>query len=245
MRKFIVFISVFVLAATLAAVFTAVSFFIRPNVVLMYHSVSDTPAGIDENLSVRVGEFADQMKFISERGLVTGFADEKYDICITFDDGYADNYHNAFPILKEYNLKATVFVTTDLIGNDGYMTSSMLREMSDSGLISIQSHGKTHRKLNGITHDELLYELAESKRVIESITGKDVYVLSYPEGGFDESVKEAVESSGYSHAFTTQTPNIWNSFSTLSVPRSGVPRGLKKNNYSLLFTNINYYEIFN
>ena len=71
-------------------------------------------------------------------------------IVLTFDDGYLSNYADAFPVLGEYNMKATIFAIGVSIGKDTYkdtdhaMTphfgAAEMQEMVDSGLISIQSH---------------------------------------------------------------------------------------------------------
>lgn len=228
-----------------AAAFLA-GFFIRPSpIVLMYHSISDTAVGGDEQLSVSIAEFRDQMRFIASRGLKTGFAGEDCDIIITFDDGYADNYSNAFPILREYGLHATIFTAVSLIGTDGYMNTDELREMSDSGVISVQSHGLSHVRLDTLTASEAAFELSQSRKSIEAITGQACRAFSYPEGGYNAEIEAAASDAGYLYAFTTKTPNIYRAFDTFAIPRSGVPRGLEAKNYSLLYTKINFYELFN
>ena len=55
-------------------------------------------------------------------------------VIITFDDGYRDNYTNAFPILKEFNMNATIFVISSYINRDLYLTSDEIKEMSDYGI---------------------------------------------------------------------------------------------------------------
>ena len=89
-------------------------------------------------------------------------------------------------ILSKYNAKATVFVITGEIGNKYYLTEAQIKEMSDSGLVSIQSHTVTHPFLSDLSAEQLDKELLESKQTLERITGKAPFVLCYPTGKYSE-----------------------------------------------------------
>lgn len=77
-------------------------------------------------------------------------------IIITFDDGYSDNWTHAFPLLKEYGIKATIFVSPEFADerdilrsqNDdpGFLSWKEMRTMGESGLIDVQSHTLTHTR---------------------------------------------------------------------------------------------------
>lgn len=93
--------------------------------VLMYHHVSPSPGLV----TVTPENFDSQMAGIAQKGYRTLAADEFLDIVegrgamparsvfITFDDGYLDNYVYAWPILRRYNLRATIFAITGRIGD--------------------------------------------------------------------------------------------------------------------------------
>ena len=117
--------------------------------ILMYHSIS-----YEKGNTVRVPKenFKEQMKYLKDNNYTTLNLDELYiymktgkiipkkPIVITFDDGYKDNYTNAYPILKEFKLKATVFVITDTIDTaKNYLTSNEIKSM-DANNIRIESH---------------------------------------------------------------------------------------------------------
>ena len=69
-------------------------------------------------------------------------------VALTFDDCFVYFYNNAFPLLKKYNQKATIFVITDYINGENYLTEEQIKEMADSGLVKVESHSKTHQYLD-------------------------------------------------------------------------------------------------
>lgn len=180
--------------------------------VLYYHSVDPSEAN---EVIISPEKLKEELTFIKNSGYTTLTMSELNDyilnntpipeksIVITFDDGYADNYTNAFPILKELDMKATIFVISGSTDNDGYyMTSQQLKEMSDYG-IDIQSHTASHSYLNQLTYEEQLNELKTSKEKIESITGKPVFSVAYPFGVYDDNTIAASKEAGYSMSFNT------------------------------------------
>ncbi len=156
--------------------------------ILEYHAVSNNLWGIPE-LFVGPAEMEAQLAYLVDNGYdPIWFEDlrhvEQYDkpVILTFDDGYDDNYLELFPLLRKYNVKATVFVIAGSIGNNHHMTDAQVREMAASGLVSIQSHGLTHRELGYMDESSLRHEFSESKRILAGLTGAEPYVICYPVG---------------------------------------------------------------
>ena len=164
---------------------------------LMYHAVSDDIWGTAE-LFVRPSEMERQLQYLTEHGYTTITFEDLYRIgeiekpvLLTFDDGYDDNYENLFPLLKKYNCKATIFIITRSYEKGGdpsathKMTKQQMKEMSDSGLVSIQSHTRTHSRLGELSADEQEEELRRSRLQLLRCTGKLPFVLCYPEGSYN------------------------------------------------------------
>lgn len=169
--------------------------------VLMYHGVADETWGASE-LFVRPESMEEQLSYLVENGYTPIWFEDlarvdqiENPVILTFDDGYADNYTELFPLLKKYQVKATIFVVTGTVDyNPRVLTSAQIREMSDSGLVSIQSHTHTHPYLNALSREEQERELLISKQQIVRMTGKEPYVLCYPSGRSNDDTLELVRS---------------------------------------------------
>jgi len=122
-------------------------------------------------------------------------------VVITFDDGYIDNYENAYPILKNHNMIATFFVITGLLWTPGRLDPSCIVEMSQNGM-SFGSHTVTHRSLGTLTWGEIHNELLVSKTVLESVLGKTVNAIAYPQGSYNENVITLAKNLGYITGFS-------------------------------------------
>ncbi len=195
--------------------------------ILMYHSVGDTPVGV-ELLSVKTTDFETQIKYLSDNGYTALSFDElktagnyKKPIIITFDDGYADNYENAYPILKKYNFKATIFIVSSYINSPGFLSESQIPEMMD--LISFQSHTVSHKPLVEFNESDLELELSASKDKISGITHKPVFVISYPNGSYDKQVADTA-SKYYDYALTTKFGYYFSNSPKYKIERIAVSR---------------------
>jgi len=180
--------------------------------ILMYHSISYEKGNI---LRVSKESFRSQMKYLKENNYTTLTLDELYlymktgknlpnkPIVITFDDGYKDNYTNAYPILKEFKLKATVFVITNTIDHEkNYLTSTEIKSM-DLNNIRIESHTASHEHLDQITYIDTIKTMKTSKSKLENLLNRRIDYIAYPYGGYTENTIKAAKQSCYKLAFST------------------------------------------
>ena len=201
--------------------------------VFMYHLILDEPYSPYEGLFVRPSEFRGHLEALTELGYLFEFAEnyrETYDYptaIITLDDGYEDNYTEMFPLLREFGAKATVFVATSLVGTDGYLTEAQIKEMSDSGLVSIQSHTVAHVDLTYQSAEFIEQDTKDSIAYLEGLTGRPVRSMAYPAGSFDETVMSAV-GKYVDFAYTTEPPSQRSVDSPLAIPRIRINRGTTK-----------------
>jgi peptidoglycan/xylan/chitin deacetylase (PgdA/CDA1 family) len=160
--------------------------------VLMYHAVSDNCWGIEE-LFVSPSELEAQLKYLTENGYtpiwfedLPNVANYEKPVILTFDDGYDDNYTELFPLLQKYNVKATIFCIGNAFSTPHKMSAAQIRTLSDSGLVSIQSHAMTHADLDKLDGESVEYELSQSQLELLRVTGRQPFVLCYPTGYFSE-----------------------------------------------------------
>jgi len=124
---------------------------------------------------------------------------------ITFDDGDLSMYAIAFPLLAEFNIKATFFLVSDYIGQVGYMSWEQAKEIADyrnyldEKLFTLGSHTVTHRALADLSDFDIILELMESKKIIEANTGQviDTIALPFGSGRQNPTVVEAAKITGY------------------------------------------------
>jgi len=199
--------------------------------VLMYHHFVEEGEETSHT-TVTDKAFEEQITYLKSQGFTTitdqdivdfyykGKKMPKKPIQITIDDGYESNYKLAYPILKENDMKATIFIIASRIDGEyslPRLTWEQVKEMSDSGVISIQSHTyDLHHKVT-VGQDQVTAAISDhseehiknitddfifSKNLIESKLDKEVYSLSYPYGHYDENTISAVEAAGFKLAYT-------------------------------------------
>ncbi len=161
--------------------------------VLMYHEVGDDLWGLT-SLFVSPSNLRAQLQYLYDNGYdpiffsdLSHLSDYDKPVLLTFDDGYIGNYTELFPLLKEFHMKATVFVITGLLGQEHYITAEQAKEMSDSGLVDIQSHTVDHYELASLSGEDQYYQLKQSWLEIARITKKIPYVLAYPSGSHNDT----------------------------------------------------------
>ena len=208
--------------------------------VLMYHKIVDSGPEIRQlNYYVSRSAFERQMEHLS-RNNYTALSVEQYAAClqlgidwpcksvlITFDDGYSGIASIAYPILKNYGLKAVVFLPYNYIGQKQPfpweksritpvdplyeqlrpLSWEEVNEIKD--VVSIGSHSVSHFLLAKAEPDIIRHEIAESKALIENKIGEDVISFSYPggvpeHGAMNDTTRKALQDAGYKVAFYSE-----------------------------------------
>lgn len=180
--------------------------------VLNYHRVKDN---VFNPLTLSNEEFEEQMQYLHAHGyhsitpdqllmyLQTGEPLPDKPVLITFDDGYRDNYVNAYPILKKYGFTATIFLITDVVGHDyWYLDWEQVREMQQAGFV-FGSHTLSHIPLTTMGHDEATFQLLKSKEGMEWRLHTPVNYFAYPNGEYNRDAEALVKRLGYKAAFST------------------------------------------
>lgn len=183
----------------------------------MYHDLvrGKTRDEIKDSYTLAEADFRAHMEHLSSNGYMPVLA-EDYCRClrdprarlpdkcvlITFDDGHESNLTIAVPILREFDFKASFFITTGRTGTPGYMNQAQLRELKKAGM-SVQSHAKTHLFLSELSEADMARELVESKKVLEDILRAEVPFLSFPGGRYNRAALEHARQAGYQACFSS------------------------------------------
>lgn len=162
----------------------------------------NTPEGFEENIQVFLenGYTPISMEELNDAYNLKSELPTK-PILITFDDGHYSNYEYIYPILKKYNVKASIFVVTDKVGKeiDGkkYLGWNECLEMQESGLVEIFSHSKRHVFYDRFPAKEILKDVNESYKAIEENLGeKSFKAFAYPYGAYTRETVLVLKLSG-------------------------------------------------
>lgn len=205
--------------------------------ILMYHYIGNNPNPADlqrDVLSITPDKFNEQMKYLNDNGYKTISLDTMYSylinktqvnpktIILTFDDGYIDFFYNAFPILSQYNLSATVFIITGKVGTPAYLTWDQIKQIQNSNLITFQAHTVNHAYLTSLSIDSMDFELRESKKVLQEKLGIPVNFMAYPIGATDSLVIERARQAGYVGAVGTWLGDNQSMSVIYNIPRKRI-----------------------
>ena len=186
--------------------------------ILMYHYVRTPPSMktdlLGYKLSVSPADFLAQMDWFSLHGFhPVDFNDVRAyfagrqplpanPVVITLDDGYADLYTTAFPILAAHGFKAVAYIVSGFVGAPRYVNAAQVVQMDENG-IQIASHTVDHADLARLSYAATMGELVDSKRALENLVGHAVLDFAYPSGQFNATTVAAVQRAGYDTAVTT------------------------------------------
>jgi peptidoglycan/xylan/chitin deacetylase (PgdA/CDA1 family) len=202
----------------------------RRSLILAYHGVGMTKPGEDpHNLRVAPERFRGQVELLLRAGFrfvtVAELAEQADGgppppglAVLSFDDGMEDNHSVVLPLLQEYAIPATVYVTTGLIGAPNpamapwagarMMTVAELRRLAAAG-IELGAHGVTHPDLSLLDREACLQEMLESRRALEDLTGARVRTFAYPFCRYGDAALAAAAEAGFIAAVTCEGRGGW------------------------------------
>jgi len=207
-------------------------------IILMYHSIGYNGAPF----TVKPDEFERQMRFLKEEGFrFLKFSElvERLDrgrsldhtVCVTFDDGYEDNYTNAFPILQRYGIPRSYFISTDSMGktreiSGGFkfnmMDERMIADLLKTGLVECLPHGHMHLSLGKIDLEEARRDIEASQGSLAAITGKKSEYFAYPYGNHSPELLELMTALGFKAAVGVEEGVVTARSDRLFLPRMEV-----------------------
>ena len=162
-------------------------------------------------------------------------------LSITIDDGYKDNI-DAIDILNKYDIPFSLYVTTNTLNTAEYLSSDDVKSLSCLSNCEIGSHCYDHIRLDTLSNEKILYQLSESKRILENIISCRVIGISYPYGSYNEYVLSVLETIGYDYAACSIKGKNTKETSNYLLRRSEV---VQSDSLSTITNKINgYYDFY-
>lgn len=204
---------ILVLTVLIISIVAMIILYSKPTVaVLGYHGFT-TKTDDPNTFLLNVDEFEKQLKYLKKHHYKTLTLDEFYNykqnkkkfprksVLITMDDGYQSNYDLAFPLLKKYNMNATVFCIGKLVNDntDGYMSLQTIKNLKDEyPNIEIASHTYSLHEKKAIEcgKETLREDFSKFNNIIQT------KYMAYPFGDYNNDIIDVLKENKYNLAFT-------------------------------------------
>ena len=166
---------------------------------LMYHRFNESKY---PSTNIQMDVFEQQIKIIKDHKY--NFYDPKeFDlnfkipkkekkILITIDDGFDSFYENAWPFLKENQIPFILFISTEAVGNFGYMTWNEIKEIEKEKFVYIGNHSHSHDYLVDLNEEEFLEDINKSIKIFKEKLGYNPIFFSYPFGEYSNYIKNYI-----------------------------------------------------
>lgn len=166
---------------------------------LMYHDIvtnSDETSGFQNQSAFQYKvldkDFEEQVRQLTEN-----------DVIFTFDDGGESFLTIAAPILEKYGHRGVFFITTQYLGNPGFLTERQVLELYSRGHV-LGSHTHTHPvNISKESKKEIEDEWRTSIKILSEIIGQPVHVASIPNGNGSKMVYECARKAGITDIYTS------------------------------------------
>ena len=202
-------------------------YFAKRSKVIFYHDIHSDVRYTE--MSTPINLFQRHINIIQDSGyeIVSEITKDHGQIEICFDDAFLGLYEN-IRFIKQHKIPVHLFVVPYYIGRKNYINKNQLLEIDRSKLIRVSSHTYSHKRLNKIDKKEIYRELQISKEYLETLLGKQVESLCYPEGKFDNDTIRIAKEVGYKKQYSSLPGFYFDLFSTIIIRRSLVQAAKEK-----------------
>ena len=203
--------------------------------MITYHGVTDQKlayAGADY-YRVTLSTFIRHMQLIESEGFhpitfkhIKGGAPlPENPMVITFDDGEENNFSEALPVLRRFQMSAVFFIISGNIDQSGWMKKHQIKELAQAGM-EIGSHSVSHRFLSNLSETDLRDELSNSKKSLEHASGEEVLSLALPGGRGSKMVRLNGYENGYEFLATSEPGINQDGFDPFKIQRWAMTESL-------------------
>ncbi len=198
-------------------------------VALIYHRVGDSRY---PSTNTSISQFESHLNYLKSNGYkVLTLGDvlsteveqtDKNIVVLTIDDAFKSFFENGFPLLKKYGFKATLFVNTETVGGNDYMSWKQIKEMMTYG-VEIGNHSHSHAYfLNNDKEDiQSIFkdDIRTANELLEKHLGFIPSIFAYPYGEYNLEMKGALNGLGIKVAMAQKSGVISRYSDMLALPR--------------------------
>ena len=169
---------------------------------IMYHRFNENKY---PSTNIRMEVFIEQMNIIKNLGydfydpklFLNEFnkSKNKKKILLTIDDGFKSFYNEAWPYLKKNKIPFILFVSTEPVGKNGYMTWDEIKEIEKSKIGYIGHHSHTHEYLIDMTEREFINDIEVASKIFDEKLGFVPAIFSYPFGEYSLYMKDYISKN--------------------------------------------------
>ena len=116
-------------------------------------------------------------------------------ILLTIDDGFKSFYTEAWPVLKEKRVPFILFVSTEPVGKNGYMTWDEIKEIDKFNFTMIGHHSHTHEYLIDMTDESFIDDIEKANKIFLKEMGYIPTIFSYPFGEYSKFMKDYISQN--------------------------------------------------
>ena len=169
---------------------------------LMYHRFNEDKY---PSTNIQIDVFKQQVEIIKKfkynfydpKNLEKNFDTIKIEkkILITIDDAFSSFYENAWPYLKKENIPFILFVSTEAVGKNGYMTWDQIKELEKEAIVFIGNHSHSHDYLVNLKNDDFISDIDTSSSIFKKKLGYNPIFFSYPFGEYSSLIKKYISKN--------------------------------------------------
>ena len=192
---------------------------------LMYHRFNENKY---PSTNIQMDVFKQQIeiikklkyKFYDPKDLKKKFHTKKIEkkILITIDDAFSSFYEFAWPYLKKRKIPFILFISTESVGRNGYMSWSQIKELERASTAYIGNHSHTHNYLVDLKNEEFMNDIDTASLIFNEKLGYNPIFFSYPFGEYSSLIKEYI-SKNFEFSFGQHSGVIDNNKDRHELPR--------------------------
>lgn len=236
--------------------------------ILMYHSISSSAHRRFRKFAVAPNLFASHLAYLDQHGYHTvtvsqlasalsgTFKLPARPVVLTFDDGFADFYTEAFPRLRRYGFVATLYVVTGFAGetsrwleheHEGKRPMISWKQLADIAASGIEcgGHSHTHVPLDTLSPFAAYHETLQCKQLLEDHLGRAITSFAYPYGYFNATVRQLVQTVGYTSACAVKYTRNGSNSDPFALGRYIVPADTPVSTFGQLLSGEPMTQFFN